>query len=176
MSILQTTFKNALIFKHVESEGVGMLGQVLIDRGIQTHAVSTPRVDLCEIDTMEPDLLVVLGGPIGVYQADDYPFVAQEIEMIRKRMKANKPTMGICLGAQMMAAALGARVYQGSNGPELGWHALTLTPEGEQSVARHLSGEKTSMFLTPSLAFCSTTLSENGSSHFWSRRDWKATV
>lgn len=70
------------------------------------------------------DLLIVLGGPIGVYETDAYPFLVSEVETIHKRLAARKPMLGICLGAQLMAAALGARVYTGTKGPEVGWFPI----------------------------------------------------
>jgi GMP synthase (glutamine-hydrolysing) len=138
--------KKALILKHVEAEGAGILGHVLNTRDIHIENLSAPRDDLSMVDPLAPDVLVIMGGPVGVYQSPDYPFLQQEIEIMKQRLAADKPVIGICLGAQIMAAALGAKVYQGTAGQELGWNELTLTPEGEQSAARHLCRTKTSMF------------------------------
>jgi GMP synthase (glutamine-hydrolysing) len=82
---------------------------------------------------VRPDLVIVLGGPIGVYESDAYPFIAAEIAAIAARLDANKPILGICLGAQMMAAALGARVAPGPV-KEIGYAPLTLTGPGRASV------------------------------------------
>jgi GMP synthase (glutamine-hydrolysing) len=71
---------------------------------------------------------VVLGGPIGVYGQQDYPFLKDEIACIGQRLAARKPTLGICLGAQLMAAALGARVFPGQNGKEIGWSPIQAAP------------------------------------------------
>lgn len=115
---------HAFVFSHVPFEDLGSLQPALERRGftIETVDVSTARFPLPQVKRC--DLLVVLGGPIGVYDAQSYPFLAEEIECIRQRLAGRKPTLGICLGAQLMAAALGARVYPGDRGSEIGWYPL----------------------------------------------------
>ncbi|HYA81646.1 MAG TPA: glutamine amidotransferase, partial [Methylocystis sp.] len=81
--------------------------------------------DWRSLDLLAPDLVIVLGGPIGVYERDAYPFLNAEIEGLRSRLLARRPTLGLCLGAQLMAAALGARVYPGAQGKEIGWGRLS---------------------------------------------------
>jgi GMP synthase (glutamine-hydrolysing) len=76
------------------------------------------------VDVLAPALLIVLGGPIGVYETEAYPFLQWELQLLRQRLAQNAPTLGICLGAQLMAAALGAPVYPGGQGKEIGWAAL----------------------------------------------------
>lgn len=83
--------------------------------------------------------MVVLGGPIGVYQEHTYPFVAAEVEGIRRRLRAGGPTLGICLGAQLMARALGAQVTSTGH-TEIGYGPLTLTADGSGSVLAPLDG------------------------------------
>lgn len=74
------------------------------------------------------DLVVALGGPMGVYEADRYPFIQREIEILSGRIRSGKPTLGICLGAQIMAAAAGTRVYPGGR-QEVGWYPIQLAPQ-----------------------------------------------
>ena len=122
-----------LAVRHVAFEDIGLLAPLLAARGydIRYHEAGVDRFDA---DTLlAPDLVVVLGGPIGVYEADAYPFITSEVAAIAARLHAGKPLLGICLGAQMMASALGARVAPGPV-KEIGWAPLTLTSAGQSSV------------------------------------------
>ncbi len=115
---------HCLILSHVTFEDIGSLQPELEARGfaIETVHAATAQFPLTAAQTC--DLLVVLGGPIGVYEADDYPFLTGEVEALRQRLAVRKPTLGICLGAQLMAAALGAQVYPGKAGPEIDWFPI----------------------------------------------------
>lgn len=116
--------RQALVLSHVAFEDLGTLEAPLRQRGFEIESViaASARFPLPEGDSC--DLLVVMGGPIGVYDQQDYPFLKDEIALIARRLAARKPILGICLGAQMMAAALGAQVYPGKNGAEIGWFPL----------------------------------------------------
>lgn len=115
---------DAVVFTHLPFEDLGTLEPRLLERGFQIHSVdvTTARFPLPQAATCE--LLIVLGGPIGVYNVPAYPFLTAELDCIRQRLAAQKPTLGICLGAQLMASALGGRVYPGGNGPEIGWFPI----------------------------------------------------
>lgn len=119
--------KTALIIRHLAFEDLGTLAPVLQARGYAISYLEMGVDDLAAHDPATADLAVILGGPIGVYETAEYPFLATEIAWIKARLEAGKPTLGICLGSQLMAAALGARVFAGGNGKEIGWSALTLT-------------------------------------------------
>jgi len=126
-----------IALRHVAFEDLGLLAPLLAKRGHEVRYVDVPTADLEDFDPLTPDLLVVLGGPIGVYENHLYPFLDTETELLARRLAARRPTLGICLGSQLMAKALGARVYP-SGVKEIGWATLTLTPEGRDSPLRHL--------------------------------------
>jgi GMP synthase (glutamine-hydrolysing) len=125
--------KKCLAARHVAFEDLGLLGPLVAacGYGVRYHDAGIQPFDAETL--LAPDLLIVLGGPIGVYERDSYPFVADEVAAIAVRLEADKPMLGICLGAQMMAAALGARVAPGPV-KEIGWAPLTLTADGQKSV------------------------------------------
>jgi GMP synthase (glutamine-hydrolysing) len=129
----RVTIKKCLAVRHVAFEDLGLLGPLVSSRGygVRYHDAGVQPIDVETL--LAPELLIVLGGPIGVYEGETYPFIADEVAAIAARLQADKPILGICLGAQMMAAALGARVAPGPV-KEIGWAPLTLTAEGQKSV------------------------------------------
>jgi GMP synthase (glutamine-hydrolysing) len=129
--------KNAVAIYHVAFEDAGTLGPVLEDRGVDLTYMQAGRDDL--IPALDADLVVVLGGPIGIYEIERYPFLKDELALIEKVVKQGTPVVGICLGAQALAAVLAARVYPGPQS-ELGWDQLTLTDEGKASPLGVLEG------------------------------------
>ena len=132
-------------FRHLFSEGLGSLSLVIEKMGGQHQYVDTYREDCCSFDACAPDLLIILGGTPGVYQADDYPFLKTEMKIIEQRLARDLPTLGICLGAQMIAHVLGSRVYPGANGSEIGWVILSISDEGQKSPLRHFNASETAM-------------------------------
>lgn len=130
--------KTVLALRHVAFEDLGSLAVVLTQRQYQIRYIEVGQDDVAAIDPLEPDLVVVLGGPIGVYDHQDYPFLQDEIALLQQRLSADRPTLGICLGAQLMARALGADVYAGEQGKEIGWAPIYVSPQGQQSALKHL--------------------------------------
>ena len=122
----------AIAIRHVAFEDIGTLAAPLAQRGFSLSYRDAALDDLAAPDIAEADLLVVLGGPIGAYESEPYPFLHDELRLIERRLVAEKPVLGICLGSQLMASALGARVYPGT-GKEIGWAPLALTEAGRAS-------------------------------------------
>ena len=129
--------KTAAAIRHVHFEDLGALESALIGAGYQVHYYEAGIDDLLRPELAGCELLAVLGGPIGAYEEEKYPFLKDEIKVIQKRLNFGRPAIGICLGAQLFARALGSRVYAGP-GKEIGWAPITLTPAGKHSPLRFL--------------------------------------
>lgn len=133
------------VIRHVMFEDLGVLADLFAARGWAVSFIEAPVADWSAVDLLTPGLLVVLGGPVGVYEDDLYPFLKAEREAIARRLAADRPTLGICLGAQLIAAALGARVYPNRE-KEIGWSPLILSAAGYESPVRFVGAEHTFMF------------------------------
>ncbi len=116
----------AVIFQHEEHEGVGRLGPVLEQVGFSL----VKRFRAVRREDVDAELVVVMGGLMGVYEADQHPFLNEELALLSERIANEQPCLGICLGAQMLAAAAGAEVFPGKNGFEVGAAPVRWTQEG----------------------------------------------
>jgi GMP synthase-like glutamine amidotransferase len=123
--------RNIHWFQHVPFEGLGTIEHWLTAHG-QVPAVTRFHADdpLPTINAI--DWLIVMGGPMGVYDLDRHPWLKEEIAVIGEAITEGKTVLGICLGAQLIAAALGAKVYPNGQ-KEIGWFPVTLTNEGRRS-------------------------------------------
>jgi GMP synthase (glutamine-hydrolysing) len=131
--------KTALALRHVAFEHLGTFETTLREQGYATSIIDVGREPLDASHIQNADLLVVLGGPLGVYDGGKFDWLTAELDIIARRIADDRPTLGICLGAQMIAHALGAKVYPG-HAKEIGWSELTLAPDGRSSPLRHLNG------------------------------------
>jgi GMP synthase (glutamine-hydrolysing) len=129
--------KNAITIRHVAFGDAGTLEGVLEDRGIALSYLEAGVDDLAP--AKDADLPLVLGGPIGIYEVDRYPFIKDELATIEAAVTDGTPVIGICLGCQALAAVLAARVYPGKQ-KELGWNEMTLTQEGKASPLGAIDG------------------------------------
>jgi GMP synthase (glutamine-hydrolysing) len=133
--------KSTIAIRHVAFEDLDTFAPVLEAAGYDVRyreaADGLPEDDGAG---MAADLVIVLGGPIGAYEERAYPFLAKELRLIERRLNAQRRVLGICLGAQLVARALGARVYPGL-AKEIGWAPVALTAAGEASCLRHLTSD-----------------------------------
>lgn len=127
----------AAVIRHVAFEGFGTLAGEVERRGLAWRYLDPPADALAA--ARDAPLAAVMGGPIGVGDVDRFAWLDDELALIRHRLSRRLPTLGICLGAQLMARAMGASVAP-MPAPEIGWSPLALTAAGRQSVLRHLGG------------------------------------
>ncbi len=124
--------KVSLALRHVAFEGLGSFGDVLLERGFQICYLDPAIDDLSAIDPRAPDLIVVLGGPLRACADAHYPFLRQELDLLDRRMAADRPTVGIGLGSRLMARGLGGRIVPSAT-QEIGWRPVELTDAGVAS-------------------------------------------
>lgn len=132
--------KTVVALRHVHFEDLGSLEPLLRARGYKVHYYDAGVHEPWTLNALEPDLLVVLGGPIGAFDDEGYPFLGEELGLIEQRLTAQRPLLGICLGAQLMARALGADVRPMA-AKEISFGPIDLTPQGCDSVLAALSGQ-----------------------------------
>lgn len=118
-----------LVFQHVAAEPLGTLDRLIRARGHRIRFVNFERTPDAEPDVCGYDGLIVLGGPMNVVEAPERRHLRTELIQIEQALKAGIPLLGICLGAQLLAHALGAPVHRLSR-PEIGWYPLTPTAAG----------------------------------------------
>jgi GMP synthase (glutamine-hydrolysing) len=127
------------VFQHVACEDLGTFAEVLAARGFVAEHVRLFVGDPIPEDWSDAAALMFLGGPMSVNDESSYPYLADEKAMIRSALARQTPTFGVCLGAQLIAAAAGSHIFPGVR-PEVGWAPVSLTMEGRQDpVLAHLA-------------------------------------
>ncbi len=129
--------KRALIIRHVPYEGVAGYREPIEAAGYEVDRIDVSDPAFSALDLCEPDLLIMMGGPMGVYEQDRYPWIGCQLRRLARRLEADRPTLGVCFGAQMIAAALGAHVYPGPV-KEVGFHPVRIHDHALDSPLRHI--------------------------------------
>jgi len=114
------------VLQHIECENLGTIAHSLQSAGISAQYVCTFEGQPVPKEMGDAAGLIVMGGPMGVYDQPRYPFLMDEMRLIPQALREEKPILGVCLGSQLLAATLGARVTKGKK-KEIGWHGVTLT-------------------------------------------------
>jgi len=120
--------KEVVILQHVANENAGTLLGFLKREKIPFREVTLFKTGYKLPGLENVRALVVMGGPMNVYEEDRYPFLVEEDCYIREALKRKLPYFGVCLGSQLLAKALGAQVYKARQ-EEIGWDEVTLTPD-----------------------------------------------
>ena len=116
--------------QHVPYEGPGLIAAAASRRGLDLRLCHPYRGESLP-SPEELDGLVVMGGPMGVQDTAEHPYLAREGELIAAMVRAGRPVLGVCLGAQLLAHALGASVYRGQRA-EIGCGTVSLTEAGRE--------------------------------------------
>ena len=121
--------RHVIVLQHVPHETPGLVASALAAQRIALKIVRPFRSEPVPTDLEDATGLVVMGGPMGVYEGDRFPFLRDEMKLIERALAAGCPVLGICLGSQLLAHVLGAEVRKGPR-KEIGWHPVTLTKDG----------------------------------------------
>lgn len=117
--------KRVWVLQHTPKESPGLLGEMIEDKGFRLDVVHAYQGQEVPREMADASGLVVMGGPMGVYEEDQYPFLKAERHLIEVALRQGKPVIGICLGSQLLASVLGAVVAKGPQ-REIGWLPVQL--------------------------------------------------
>ena len=131
--------KSGLIIRHVPHEGIAGFREPIEAAGYVLERIDVADPRFPTLDLAEPDLLIMMGGPMAVYEHEKYPWIRCQQRRLARRLELDRPTLGVCFGAQLMAAALGAEVYRGP-AKEVGFHPIQVHDTAAAAPLRHLSG------------------------------------
>ncbi len=120
-----------LVLQHIECEDLGTIANVMSQRGIGYKYVRLFDGEPVPSDPGNYSGMIILGGPMNVYEEDKFTYLKDEDILIKKAVKNDMPVLGICLGGQLIAKATGAKVKKGTK-KEIGWYDLKLTKDSRQ--------------------------------------------
>lgn len=130
--------KKGLIIRHTPYEGIAGFREPVEAAGYQLDRIDVTDSDFARVNFNAPDLLILMGGPMGVYERETNPWIDCEVDRLASRVSLGLPTLGVCLGAQMIAQAMGAAVFVGPV-REVGFAPVTLNAAGADSPLRHVA-------------------------------------
>lgn len=119
--------KKVLAIRHVKIEDLGVFEDILKTFGYEFKYLDTPTGETLKESLENYSMLFILGGYMAAYEEEKYKFLSYEFKLIEEALKKEIPVLGICLGAQMLAKVLGAKVYPGEKGKEIGWYEVFKT-------------------------------------------------
>ena len=134
-----------LVLQHIECEDLGTIADAMSKRGIGYKYVRLFDGEPVPVETSRYTGIIILGGPMNVYEEDKYPYLKDEDILIKKAVRNDVPVLGICLGGQLIAKAAGARVHKGTK-KEIGWYKLNLTEESRQDKVFNALPHELSVF------------------------------
>jgi GMP synthase-like glutamine amidotransferase len=140
--------KRAIVLQHAEVEGAGRIAELLEELGYSLVTHTLTRDSKFPHDITDEDLLIVMGGSMGVGDIDspDFPYLRQEVDLLKRRIAVDAPVLGVCLGAQLLAHAAGAAVYpmkaeDGTRQYEVGWAPIRFHRQAGDAVLEGVPDE-----------------------------------
>ena len=121
------------VLQHAPTETLGTIEDVLRGHRVGVNYIQTYAGNQVPSEMADKAGLIVMGGPMGVYEQAKYPFLRDEMRLIESALTLGRPVLGVCLGSQLLAAVLGAEVKKGE-AKELGWHAVRLSEATTQDL------------------------------------------
>jgi len=134
-----------LVLQHIECEDLGTIANAMSQRGIGYRYVRLFDGEPVPHDPGTFNGIIILGGPMNVYEEDKYPYLKDEDILIKKAVMNDMPVLGICLGGQLIAKAAGAQVHKGTK-KEIGWYKLSLTEDSRQDRIFNALPQELSVF------------------------------
>lgn len=139
-----TLCKKILSIQNIDFETLGTLEELIHSDGYQIENIEA-QTDTIPSKADGYVAIVILGGPMAVYDETNYQYLSKEQELIRDAIKNEVPVLGICLGSQLIAQATGGRVYRGPK-KEIGWFNVTITPNGRESLFKGIKTKTVRVF------------------------------
>ncbi len=127
---IHPAYSMILVIKHIAVEGPGTIGTFFEKEGFQLREINLCDGDALPDNLSEIEAVICMGGPMNVYEEDEYPYLKDENLFIQRILKEEIPFFGICLGSQLLAKACGAKVTKAPK-KEIGWFSVSLTKDGK---------------------------------------------